>query len=206
MKIQSVHDASFRAYGRVIDGIDCTELLEALGNTPAPSDVVYVSSVPEFESLSVFKVFEDVVYGGMPVQLGYCNGTNSALNAVEYHRDSEINLAQSDLIMLYGLEKDIDLSDYSYDTSKIEAFFVPAGTLIECFATTLHYAPCSAKPGQPFRCLIALPRGTNEELPRPRGTAGEDQLLTHVNKWLIAHPDSGIQGAHMGLVGENLKV
>lgn len=205
MKIQSVHDAAFRPYGKVITDIDCTEILAALNQTPAGDAVEYVGSVPAFESLPSFKIFQDVLYGGMPTQLGYCNGTNNKLNAAEYHRDSEYNLAGTDLILLIGREQDVDTSDYTYDTAKIEAFLVPAGTLLECYSTTLHYAPCSVN-GQPFKCLVALPKGTNEPLPRKRGTVGEDILLTHVNKWLIAHPDSGIEDAHMGLKGENITV
>ena len=205
MLIQSVFDASFRPYGRVVEGLDMTELVDALAKTPTPENVVYVASSPELEATPQYKVFQDVLFGGMPVQLGYCNGHNNVLNAVEYHRDSEFNLPQTDMILLIGKQQDIDTSDFSYDTAKIEAFKVPAGTLIECYATTLHYAPCSVD-GAPFRALVALARGTNEPLPRPRGTKGEDMLLTHVNKWLIGHKDSGMSAndAHLGLKGENI--
>lgn len=206
MKTHYVTDEAFRQYGRIVTDADCRELMSEMMRTPAPDDVVYVPSVPELEALDVFKAFQHRLYGGMPIQIGYCNGTNHKLNAVEYHRDSEFNFAATDLIMLYGRQQDIDLKDFSYDTSKIEAFFVPAGTLIECYATTLHYAPCSA--GGPFRCVIVLPKGTNEPLTRPMGSSGEDMLLTHVNKWLIAHPESGLGagGEHIGLVGENITV
>ena len=76
---------------------------------------------------------------------------------------------------------------------------IPA--LLEVYATTLHYAPVST--GGRFRCCVILPRGTNEPLkPAPQGR-GEDKLLTHVNKWLIAHPEAGIEG-HQGLKGVNI--
>ena len=37
---------------------------------------------------------------------------------------------------------------------------------------------------------------------------GESRLMTAKNKWLIAHPESGLDkdGAFVGLVGENLRV
>ena len=126
------------------------------------------------------------------------------LNAVEYHRTSEINIAVTDLILLLGLEQDIE-DDYSYDTSNIEAIFVPAGTAIEVYGTTLHYAPCNANEGG-FRCVIILPKDTNTELEATIEKQGEDALLFAKNKWLIGHPetDLGAQGAFIGLKGKNI--
>ena len=126
------------------------------------------------------------------------------LNAVEYHRTSEINIAVTDLILLLGLEQDIE-DDYSYDTSNIEAIFVPAGTAIEVYGTTLHYAPCNANEGG-FRCVVILPKDTNTELEATIEKQGEDALLFAKNKWLIGHPetDLGEQGAFIGLKGKNI--
>ena len=204
MKIQNVHDAAFRKYGKVIDTVDCTALIAEMAKTPAPeNDVVYVPSVAELEALPIFADLRDRVYGGMPIQIGYCNGTNNKLNALEYHRDSEINVACTDLILLIGSEQDME-ADYTYDTAKVEAFLVPAGTMIEVYATTLHYAPCSVN--GVFRCVVVLPKGTNEALTAYPEKNGEDALLFAVNKWLVAHPESGLEtdGAFMGLKGENI--
>lgn len=204
MKIQNVHDAAFRKYGKIIDTVDCTTLIAEMAKTPAPeNDVVYVPSVAELEALPVFADLRDRVYGGMPIQIGYCNGTNNKLNALEYHRDSEINVACTDLILLIGSEQDME-ADYTYDTAKVEAFLVPAGTMIEVYATTLHYAPCSVN--GVFRCVVVLPKGTNEALTAYPEKNGEDALLFAVNKWLVAHPESGLEadGAFMGLKGENI--
>ena len=204
MKIQNVHDAAFRKYGKIIDTVDCTALIAEMAKTPAPeNDVVYVPSVAELEALPVFADLRDRVYGGMPIQIGYCNGTNNKLNALEYHRDSEINVACTDLILLIGSEQDME-ADYTYDTAKVEAFLVPAGTMIEVYATTLHYAPCSVN--GVFRCVVVLPKGTNEALTVHPEKNGEDALLFAVNKWLVAHPESGLEadGTFMGLKGENI--
>lgn len=204
MKIQNVHDAAFRKYGKIIDTVDCTALIAEMAKTPAPeNDVIYVPSVAELEALPVFADLRDRVYGGMPIQIGYCNGTNNKLNALEYHRDSEINVACTDLILLIGSEQDME-ADYTYDTAKVEAFLVPAGTMIEVYATTLHYAPCSVN--GVFRCVVVLPKGTNEALTAYPEKNGEDSLLFAVNKWLVAHPESGLEadGAFMGLKGENI--
>ena len=150
------------------------------------------------------KDFTDSLYGGLPIQIGYCNGHNHLLNAVEYHRSSEINVAVTDVILLIGKQEDIN-DDFTYDTSKIEAFLLPKGTVIECYATTLHYAPCGVD-GKEFRCVVVLPKDTNLELEvKPEG-AKEDKLLVARNKWLIAHEDAKIEGAFNGLIGENISI
>lgn len=108
------------------------------------------------------------------------------------------------MILLIGSEQDIE-DDYTYDTSKIEAFLLPKGTVAEVYATTLHYAPCSVD-GNNFRCVVVLPKDTNLDLEvKPEG-AKEDPLLVARNKWLIAHEDAKIEGAFNGLKGENISV
>ena len=161
-------------------------------------------SVEAMEMLPEAESFRNRAFGGLPIQIGYCNGDNRKLNAMEYHRSSEIDIAVTDLILLLGAQQDIE-ADFTYDTSLVEAFFVPAGTAVELYATTLHYAPCTAVPGG-FRCVVILPAGTNTELDFPAGKAGEDRLITARNKWLIAHEEAGIEGAFCGLRGENPEV
>lgn len=205
MQIQSVFDADFAPYGRVIEGLDCTALLAALAQTEKPSDgVVYVPSCASLEQGAAFTALRDSVYGGMPIQVGYCNGTNTRLNCVEYHRDSEVDIPEGDVVLLLGLQPDI--KDGKLDTASIRAFRVPAGTPVELYATTLHYAPCDGARGAGFRVAIVLPRGTNTDKPAlPAPARGEDALLWARNKWLIAHADSSeaAQGAYVGLHGEN---
>lgn len=203
MEIQKVTDASFRAYGKVLAGYDFSELLAVMEGQPCPmDDVVYVPSVEALESVPVSKDLATRAYGGLPIQVGYCNGNNKKLNAVEYHRSSEVDIAQNDLILLLGRQQDIE-ADHTYDTAKIEAFYVPAGTAVELYATTLHYAPCSAGEAG-FRCVIVLPKDTNLELDFEPLKDGEDKLITAKNKWLIAHEDAKIAGAFCGLKGENI--
>ena len=202
--IKSVNDPSFKRYGKVIKGIDFSNIIKAMENTPLPEDVVYEPSIAELEACPEMKLLQDNVYGGMPIQVGYCNGNNVLLNAVEYHRDSEINIAATDAIMLWGNVSDIT-DDYKYDTANMEAFLLPAGTAVECYATTLHYAPCNAN-GNRFRVVVVLPKGTNTDMPEIEIKNDEDKLLFARNKWLIAHEDAKIDGAFNGLKGENLSV
>ena len=204
MKIQKVTDPAFRKYGQVLEGYDFTGLIKEMKHTPVPQDVIYVPSVEELEALDIMKDLQNKGYGGLPVQIGYCNGHNKKLNAVEYHRNSEINVAVTDLVLLIGHQQDIE-PDHTYDTSKIEAFLVPAGTGIEVYATTLHYAPCHVNEGG-FQCVVVLPKGTNTDLTFQTEKTGEDSLMTAKNKWLIAHEDAKIAGAFNGLKGENITI
>ena len=204
MKIQKVTDPAFRKYGQVLEGYDFTGLIKEMKHTPVPEDVIYVPSVEELEALDIMKDLQNKGDGGLPVQIGYCNGHNKKLNAVEYHRNSEINVAVTDLVLLIGHQQDIE-PDHTYDTSKIEAFLVPAGTGIEVYATTLHYAPCHVNEGG-FQCVVVLPKGTNTDLTFQTEKTGEDSLMTAKNKWLIAHEDAKIAGAFNGLKGENITI
>ena len=142
----------------------------------------------------------------MPTQLGMCWGHNTKLNCLEYHRDSEFNLGTGDFILL--LAKMEDAHDMLLDTSRVMAFRVPAGVLVEIYATTLHYAPCHTDPEKGFRVLVALPRGTNTAAPTIPAPEGEDLYLTACNKWLLPHPDSDEAkgGAKVGLTGDNIDI
>ena len=204
MKIQNVTDAAFKKYGRVVKNVDVSGLVEALASTPLPDDVVYEPSVAELEALPVYAELQKKCYGELPIQIGYCNGKNYKLNAVEYHRSSEINVAGADAVLLVGSQQDIT-EDFTYDTSLIEAFFLPKGTAVELYATTLHYAPCSVHETG-FQVAIVLPKDTNLSL-EENHAGGEDALITAKNKWLIGHAEGGLpEGSHIGLKGENIDI
>ena len=208
MKIYSVYDPEFAEYGKVVEGAEVAELLEVLkSSTPCPEDgTVYVAEDPQLQNLESAKKLAPSLYGGLPAQFGYCNGHNTVLNCLEYHRDSEFNLGTEDFIAI--LAKQGEIKDGKLDTSVCKAFKAPAGVLVEFFATSLHYAPCHADPAKGFRNLVVLPKGTN--LARPETPAGtvEDKMLLNSNKWLLAHPDSpeAKNGAWVGLTGENLDI
>jgi hypothetical protein len=204
MKIYQVTDPEFREYGRIIKGIDFSELLEGMEKTPCPDDVVYVASDPELEKIPVCEDLRRVTYGELPVQVGYCNGHNNKLNALEYHRSSEINIGATDFYLILARQADVT-DEYTLDTSTCKVFYAPKGTAVEVFATSLHYAPCNTG-GKGFRVVIVLPRGTNYDLDETH-EGGEDAHLTAKNKWLLGHPEGGLaEGSPMGLIGENLSI
>lgn len=206
MIVKNVLDGDFKKYGQVVTEIDAAELLKILETKPMPADsVIYVAGDAELEATKAAAQYSESFYGGMPIQVGYCNGNNHKLNAVEYHRCSEINIALYDMILLIGDLRDVE-EDFSYDTSKIEAFKVPAGTAVELYGTTLHYAPCNGvKEG--FRGIVILPEGTNAALTDYPDRIKEDRLLLAKNKWLIGHAEGGLgEREFIGLKGANIEV
>ena len=210
MKILPITDPAFRKYGRQITNVDLTGLVEVLSGQPVPEGVVYEPSVEALEATSAMEALTTEAFGELPIQIGYCNGHNELLNAVEYHRSSELNIAATDAILILGMQQDIQ-EDFTYDTSKMEAFLVPAGVGVEIYATTLHYAPCGVN-GAGFQVAVVLPKGTNYPLEKSHAdlsvaAANEDALLTAKNKWLIGHAEGGLDaGSYIGLKGRNLNV
>ncbi|HBG64959.1 MAG TPA: DUF4867 domain-containing protein [Treponema sp.] len=213
LKVKSVFSHSFEKYGKVLKGYDVKELLEKLeSSTDKPADAtIYTPGDKNLEALPVAAQFSTNAYGGMPVQVGYCNGNNTKLNCLEYHRGSELNIPANDIILLLAPLQAV--KDGKLDTSHVEAFRAPAGTVVQIYETTLHYAPCNdVRDGQVspegFRVVIVLPKDTNTEKPSLSAIDAEDKLLWARNKWLIAHPDSNEakQGAFVGLSGKNIDV
>ena len=206
MKIYAVTDPAFKPYGRVVEGYPVAGLLDALAATPLPEGVSYVPQLDALHQAPDGDAVGTALFGGMPFELGYCNGHNTRLNCLEYHRDSEFNLGTEDFILLLARQEEI--ADGLLDTEKVQAFKVPAGVLVEVYATTLHYAPCHCDPAKGFRVLVALPWGTNTDRPVMDNKTAEDPYLTARNKWLLAHPESDEAkgGAKVGLTGNNIDI
>ena len=182
MKIYPVTDPAFKPYGRVAEGYPVAGILAGLAQTPLTDAVAYVPKEPLLHAAADAEAVGEALFGGMPFQLGYCNGHNTKLNCLEYHRDSEFNLGTEDFILL--LAKQDELVDGELDTAKVKAFRVPAGV------------------------LVALPLHTNTDY-RPAGGANKlDRQLWARNKWLIAHAESdeAKQGAVVGLRGVNIDI
>lgn len=205
MQIKSVFSPAFARYGRVLEGYDTKSLLDALVATEKPENgTVYVPSDPLLEQTDVFSALQDGFYGGMSIQIGYCNGSNTKLNCLEYHRSSEVNISADDMVLLLAPLQ--ALENGVLNTASVEAFFTPAGVAVELYATTLHYAPCDGHPDAGFRVAIVLLRGTNTKRPFSRVQNEENRRIWARNKWILAHQDSpeAAQGAYVGLSGSNI--
>ncbi len=213
MKIKSVFGKSFAKYGKVLAGYDTTELLSVLEKTtdkPANA-VIYEPHSKEMEALSIAKEFSANAYGGMPIEIGFCNGNNTKLNCLEYHRGSELNIGADDFVLLVAPLSAV--KNGKLNTNSVEAFAAPKGVVVEVYETTLHYAPCNGyKAGEVskdgFRVVIVLPNDTNTEKPQITEKNWEDKLLWAKNKWLIAHPETNEAkgGAFVGLSGVNIDI
>ena len=206
VKIYSVFDDEFRTYGNIIDGYDFSALCDYMkAQTSIPQNGnVYVPSVEAMENADISGLVQTEIYGGMPIQIGYCNGRNTTYNGFEYHKGSEINVAVTDFMLVLGHTWQIKDNKFYVGDEKV--FFVPAGTTIEMFQTTLHLSPCRTGDGG-FMDIVILPKGTNTPLgEKPQKQNGEARLLLQKNKWVISHPEREPlmkQGAYPGLIGEN---
>ena len=122
MRIKSVFSHSFEKYGKVLSGYDVTELLKKLDETTKkPADaVIYEPGDAGLEALPIAKEFSENAYGGMPIQIGYCNGNNTKLNCLEWHRGSELNIPSSDIVLLVAPLQAVKNGKLS--TSMVEAF------------------------------------------------------------------------------------
>ena len=206
MKIISVFDPEFAEFGKVLSGYDTTELVEAMNKIEMPAEgVAYEPGIDSLEAVSIFGDLADNAFGGMPIQLGMCWGYNKALNCLEYHRNSEINIGATDFVLL--LAKQEKIINGKLNTADVVAFSAPAGAVVEVYATSLHYAPCRDS-ADGFRVAVVLPKNTNTDLDKKPEKDFEDKMLWARNKWLLAHPDSAEagQGAYIGLEGENLSI
>ena len=202
----SVLDPEFRRYGRVLSA-DTKALASALAATEIPEEGnCYVASLPALEAVDLMPGLQRTVFGEMPIQAGYCNGNGFKLNALEYHKCSEINFTTTGLVLLLALPEQLD--DGRLDSADVVGFWLPENVLVEIYPMVLHFAPCLVRETG-FRCLVVLEQGTNAALPSVDTTApGEEKLLWMRNKWMTCHPDSPQKekGAFVGISGENLSL
>jgi hypothetical protein len=206
MTIYSVFDPEFTEYGKVLSGYDTNELIDAMNKVDMPAEgVAYEPWIDSLEACGIFKELGDNAFGGMPIELGMCWGYNKALNCLEYHRNSEINIGATDFVLL--LAKQEKIIEGKLNTAEVKAFRAPAGAIVEVYATSLHYAPCMVS-DEGFRVAVVLPKNTNTDFAKSEEKNLEDKMLWARNKWLIAHPDAAEakQGAYVGLEGENVSI
>ncbi len=207
LEIKSIYDDTFSKYGKLLSGYDFSECIQIMKERAIPeSGNIYIACDDELMQTSVAEPLSNLFYGRMPIQIGYCNGNNSGLNALEYHKCSEIDVAVTDLVLILGDIRDI--KNNQYESLRTELFYVPAGIALELYGTTLHFSPCKVT-SEGFKSIIVLAHGTNQPLSSlPTPLCDEDKLLWMQNKWLIAHAGSvpASKGAFVGITGENIEV
>ncbi len=194
--IHLVSSPKFQTYGEILK-LDVQKAIDYVNSHAY--DNGYLASVPKLEDLPCIQTLSQHVYGYLKTIAGVVTGTNDVLNGIEYHQCSEVIIAVKDYILAVGHRYDMQGDDY--DISKCELFYVPQGTVVECYATTLHYTPIAvSKSG--FQTICLLLEGTGDEVAR-------NGILKKKNKWFIAHKDNydKVQsGDYPGLKGDMIKI
>lgn len=202
MKLYTVNDNEFSLYGKLLD-YNCDEIISVAEKTQKPeTGAVYFPSVNEFEELQIKDFLQKEIFGEMKIQVGLCHGHNTKLNALEWHKSSEINIAVTDAVLFLGDIRDI--CENRYNSENIKAFLIKKGQAVEIYATTLHFTPCQTNDGG-FGMIVVLPEGTNTDL----DFETDDRLLFRKNKWIIAHEDNSLlieKGVKPGVFGKNYEV
>ena len=198
ISVYSVNDPAFKPYGRVVrmDTKAFCQAAEAAVTLPEEGSK-YLASVPELEAVAA--ELQEELCGQLDEQVGLCFGHSNRLNALEWHTCNEFNVAVRELVLLLAKRSDLD-DNGRLDASKVKAFYLAGGEMVEVYSDTLHFCPCEVtKEG--FSAIVGLQRGTN--LPLENRQQG---LLWAKNKWLIAHEDNTPlvqRGAVPGIYGEN---
>lgn len=226
IKVRDEDDPLLGEYARLLDSKPFTGLVALADRTTLidPTGNRYVASLPELEADPSYRLLGQY-FGHADIQVGYCNGPNSKLNAVEWHKCAEIDIAVTDLVLLLGKRSDIDGTGH-LESARLECFYIRKGSALEILPEVLHFAPCKVHP-EGFKSIIVLPRGTNDALPPVYGPKAaptvavsgeapptaehipESRFLFMKNKWLIAHPERlplVERGAFPGIQGENIEI
>lgn len=202
IEFYGIKDEEFKTFGRIL-GLDGSEIMESAEKIEeVKGGSKYVASEESFEVLKSAKEIGKACFGNLPYQTGYCWGENRFFNATEWHTSSEINIAVTDLVLILGHEWDI--KDNKINSSDFKAFFVPKGSVIEVYATSLHFCPCQVSDSG-FGCVVILPKDTNV----PLEEENNNKLLFRKNKWILAHSENSAlieRGVVGGIFGENYKI
>ncbi|MBN2655787.1 MAG: DUF4867 family protein [Spirochaetales bacterium] len=204
LAIFPVDSPAMDRYGRIITGIDCSDMINPSTEAAVPENPTYLRDLEELRRQESFDQISREVYGGkIALQAGICFGYNDRMNGMEYHEGSEVIVAITDCVLILGRCEDIH--DDIWDSSLAECFYLPEGTVLELYSNTLHLAPCRTTDA-PFCTVIILPEGTNRPL---EGKSISDHPTYFMeNKWLICHSESPAvqRGAYVGIRGDNIRI
>lgn len=203
IKFCDVFSEEFKTFGRVITTLDTADILRAAHRIDPPCEgSSYQPSVDTFETLNIAQTIQNECFGSLPTQIGYCWGHNNFLGACEWHKGSELNIAVTPLVLILGHLWDV--KDGKIDSSDFTAVYLPAGTVIEVYETTLHFCPCEVDKNG-FGCVVGLPKGTNTNLE----ILPVNKQLFRKNKWLLCHVENKAlleKGVVAGITGTNYQI
>jgi len=197
-KIDRASSRNFQKYGRIYEYAVDEAINYALNNISHAKDF-YQASYEGLESIPIIQTISADLFGGLPVQAGPCTGYNKALTGFEYHQGSEVIIAATDCVIILGKREDMEGN--TYQSEKVELFYVEKGQVIELYGTTLHYTPCNVEDF--FMTTVLLLKGTNEAVEKPNG------ICIKKNKYFITHPSQTEKveaGNYPGLLGEMIHI
>lgn len=209
--ILRIDSSPFTKYGRVLKDLPLDKLItkaDELTDIPQVGNI-YVADLQALHQEEQAAALGQY-FGFQAIQIGYCNGKNTTINGVEYHKSPELFIAVTDCLQF--LTRFDRLKEFnSVDTHDAELFYFPKGSAVLIDPHVLHLAPCAVyKEG--FKSLIVLPKQTNEPLSqameavRKQSKDGETRILFKQNKWMLAHPQRQQlikDGVCIGLAGPN---
>ncbi|WP_125587869.1 DUF4867 family protein [Companilactobacillus jidongensis] len=203
-KILTIDDPDFKKYGTVYTDYDISEINDFMNNKVKISSPgnTYVPSNPALEEISTIQEIGTDVFAGMPIEAGECTGQSTSFTAIEYHQGSELNIFQTDVIMVLGKRQVLDTKGLYSPSEDGQIFFVPAGTVVEFYSDTLHYAPIKVHDSG-FKFIVMLIAGTNQEL--PADFKSNNPRIVKKNKFQVVDPsrkDKIATGVKVGLTGK----
>lgn len=200
-KISEIHDQCFQTYGRILEADTKDVRTYAQSFLSLPESSFYQPRVAEIEAFDSIKDLSHKVYGYLDVMAGIVAGHNQIQNGLEYHQCSETIIAITDYVL--GVGHRYEMIDDTYQSEELELFYVPEGTCIELYATTLHYTPMAVS-SRGFMTICLLLTGTGDILPH-----GKEGILKKKNKWFIAHQENlekVREGDFPGLLGKMIRM
>ncbi len=207
--IYTLEDAEFVSYGAVHPHIRIPKMRAYLyKNREVPDGEYYEPCADDLMQMEEAVFFKEFAFGETACQIGYYSGFGGRLNALEYHKCSEVLVEFEPAVLIVGHIWDI--KDQKLDSADLKLFYVPADTCVELYASTLHFAPCMATRAG-VRQVVCQSAGTNTDLEHPERLTddGENRLLYQKNKWVLIHPEAEAdftERAVNGICGENISV
>lgn len=211
LSIESAYSSLFKEYGKILD-LNCSKNLitKLEKDTKIPDKGnIYIPYVREWEDEKTIEELSP--YFDEEIEIGYCNGQNTDLNALEWHTCNEINVYSTDVVLFLAKLTDLD-HNYELTSSKIKTFYIPKNTTILLYNTTLHFSPCKVD-STGFRAVIILSDLTNTELRENNIKFYSDKkyepFLFKKNKYIICHKEATAltkQNIKTNIVGTNLKL
>ncbi|NGP45708.1 DUF4867 family protein [Bacillaceae bacterium SIJ1] len=204
--IHAVTSEEFAPFGEVLSDFPVQMCRDWLSSLKIPDQGnLYVASVEEWEEGLGKTMLEDQYFGGMPIQIGYCNGRNETVNGLEYHQGDELMFVERDCV-LYVMDRRAWDPEQSIQADQLSFFYLPADTAVRLYSTTMHLSPCTVL-SSGYKTLIVLLAGTNTPLSQSHRYS--DPFLFQKNKWLVAHEDHDVwinAGVPVGIRGPKLRI